>query len=137
MCFQIIENMNDRQQNRVTMKDVDEACHELVENAPFHLAFIWSELTSEEKVMVALLAEVPPDGSAYASIDDIISRQSYYELEYDRATVNKALARLVEDHLVEAESGTENYRFRMDLIRAWIQSEHPTWGVLKEVQNNE
>jgi hypothetical protein len=137
MCFQIIENMNDKQQNRVTMEYVDEACNELVENAPFHLAFIWGELTPEEKVMVALLAEVLPDGLAYASADDIISKQSYYELEYDQATVNKSLARLAEEHLVEAKPRSEEHRFRMDLIRAWIQSEHPTWGVLKEVQNNE
>jgi len=116
---------------------VDEACRDIVENAPFHLAFLWGELSSEEKIMVALLAEILPDGLAHASIGDIVSKQSEYELEYDRATISKTLTKLVGDHLVEMKPGTDSYRFRMDLIRAWLQSEHPIWGVLKEVQNHE
>jgi len=137
VCQQIIEDMNDRQQNKVTVAYVDEACRDIVENAPFHLAFLWGELSSEEKIMVALLAEILPDGLAHASIGDIVSKQSEYELEYDRATISKTLTKLVGDHLVEMKPGTDSYRFRMDLIRAWLQSEHPIWGVLKEVQNHE
>jgi hypothetical protein len=137
VCLHIIEDMNDRQQNRVTVEYVDEACHDIVENPPLHLAFLWRELTAEEKVMVALLAEALPGGLAYATVDDIMSKQSYYEQEYDSATISKTVARLMEQRLIEAKSGAEAYRFRMDFIRAWIQSEHPTWGVLKEVQNNE
>ena len=137
MCLHIIENLNDRRQNRVTMEHVEEACNDLVENAPYHFAFLWSELAADEKIMVALLAEVLPDGIAYASVDDIASRLPYYDLEYDRSTISKAMARLQEEHLTEKKPDSEAYRFRMDLIRALIQAEHPTWGVLKEVQNNE
>ena len=137
MCQEIIEDMNDRQQNKVTEEYVDEACGRIVENAPLHLTFLWSEFTTDEKVMVALLAELLADGFAYVSIDEIISEQKQYELEYDRATVSMTLARLAGEHLVEIKAGTEEYRFRMDLIRAWIKYEHPIWGVLKEVQNNE
>jgi hypothetical protein len=44
---------------------------------------------------------------------------------------------LLEEHLVEKTPEEEAHRFRMDLIRAWVQAEHPTWGVLKEVQSDE
>ncbi|MFQ5798808.1 MAG: PEGA domain-containing protein, partial [Bacteroidota bacterium] len=138
ICLHIIEDLNDKRQNRVTVEYVEEACDDLVENAPYHFAFLWSELAADEKIMVALLAELIPDGMAYASVDDIASRLPYYELEYDRASISKAMARLQEEHLIERKPETEgSYRFRMDLIRALIQAEHPTWGVLKEVQNDE
>lgn len=137
ICQQVVDDMNDRQQNRVTVAYVDETCRNIVENPPLHLAFIWGELTSEEKIMVALLAEALPDGSAYAAVDDIISIQPHYELDYDRATISKAMARLmIKEHLIEKRSGTETYRFRMDLIHVWVQSEHSVWGALREVQNN-
>jgi hypothetical protein len=138
ICLHIIEDLNDKRQNRVTVEYVEEACDDLVENAPYHFAFLWSELAADEKIMVALLAELLSDGIAYASADDIASRLPYYELEYDRASISKAMARLQEEHLIERKPETEgSYRFRMDLIRALIQAEHPTWGVLKEVQNDE
>jgi hypothetical protein len=138
ICLHIIEDLNDKRQNRVTVEHVEEACDDLVENAPYHFAFLWSELAADEKIMIALLAEVLSDGEAYASADDIASRLPYYELEYDHASISKAMARLQAEHLVEKKPETEgSYRFRMDLIRALIQAEHPTWGVLKEVQNDQ
>ncbi len=138
ICLQIVEDLNDVQENKVTVERVDQACDDIVENAPFHLGYVWRELSPDEKIVIALLAEIITDGTAYATVDDIVSRLSHYELDYDRATISKALARLLqEEHLVERDSGDEAHRFRMDLIRAWLQAEHPTWGVLKEVQNNE
>jgi hypothetical protein len=137
MCLQIVEDLNDAQENKVTVDRVDQACNDIVENAPFHLAFVWRELSPDEKVVIALLAEIITDGTAYATVDDILSSLSHYELDYDRATISKALAKLQEEHLVERNPEDETHRFRMDLIRAWVQAEHPTWGVLKEVQNNE
>ena len=140
VCLHIIEYLNDKQQNRVTLEEVEEACKDIVENAPYHFAYMWSELTADEKIVIALLAEVEvlSDESAYASVDDIASRLPHYELEYSRADISKSLARLQEEHLIEKKIGTEAeaYRFRMDLTRSWIQVEHPIWGVLKEVQNN-
>jgi hypothetical protein len=137
VCLHIIENLNDKKQNRVTVENVEEACRDIVENPPFHLAYTWSEMEIDEKIMIALLAEVLTDGAAYASIDDIVSRLPYYNLQYSRASISKAMARLREEHLIEKKQETEDYRFRMDLIRSWIQAEHPTWGVLREVQNHE
>ena len=137
ICLQIVEDLNDAQENRVTVDRVDQACNDIVENAPFHLAFVWRELSPDEKIVIALLAEIITDGTSCATAGDISSRSSHYELDYDRATINKALARLLEEHLVEKTPEEEAHRFRMDLIRAWVQAEHPTWGVLKEVQSDE
>ena len=137
LCSQIVEDMNDKQQNRVKVEYVDEACHDVVENPPPHLAHIWGELTSEEKIMVALLADALPDKLSYVTVDDIILNQSHYGLESDRASISKAVAQLmIKEYLVEEKPGAEAYRFRMDLIRSWLQSEHTIWGVLKEVENN-
>jgi hypothetical protein len=137
MCLQIIEDLNDKQENKVTVDHVEKACQEIVENAPFHLSFVWSELTSDEKIVIASLADVVTNGTNYASANELVSRLSYYELKYDCATVSKTLARLMENHLVERKPESESYRFQMDLIRAWVRVEHPTWGVLKEVKVNE
>jgi hypothetical protein len=139
ICLQIIEELNLKQKNRVTLEEVEESCHDIVENAPYHFAYIWSELTAEEKIMVSLLAEALTAEMAYASVDDIASRLSNYDLRYSRADISKTLARLREEHIIEKKLSTQAdaYRFRMDLTRAWIQAEHPTWGVMKEVQNHE
>jgi hypothetical protein len=146
ICLHIIEDLNDNRQNRVTVEEVEETCRDIVENAPYHFAYIWSELTADEKILIALLAETLSDEMAYASIDDIASRLSSYDLQYSRADINKTMARLQEEHLIEkkpevmatsATTEAEAYRFRMELTRAWIKAEHPTWGVLKEVQNHE
>jgi len=138
VCQYIIEYLNDREQNRVTTEQVDEAYRDIVENAPYHFAYIWGELTDDEKITIALLAESLPDETAYASVDDIASKLANYDLQYTRADISKNLARLLEEHLIETKPGTqtEAYRFRMDLTRGWLQAEHPTWGVLKEVQDN-
>ena len=136
ICLHIIEYLNDNQQNRVTVEDVEEACHDIVENTPYHFAYLWSELTADEKIIIALLAEALTDEMAYASADDISSILPHYDLQYSRPDISKSLARLREEHLIENKVETEAYRFRMDLTRAWVQAEHPTWGVLKEVQDN-
>ena len=139
ICLHIIEELNLKEQNRVTAEDVEASCHDIVENAPYHFAYIWSELTADEKIMVSLLAEVLDDEMAYASIDDIASALPNYDLQYSRADISKSLVRLQDEHLIEKKSRTEAeaYRFQMDLTRAWIQAEHPIWGVIKEVQNDE
>ena len=139
ICLHIIEELNLKEQNRVTAEDVEASCHDIVENAPYHFAYIWSELTADEKIMISLLAEVLNDEMAHASIDDIASALPNYELQYSRADISKSLVRLQDEHLIERKSRTEAeaYRFRMDLTRAWIQAEHPIWGVIKEVQNDE
>jgi hypothetical protein len=138
VCLHIIEYLNDKEQNRVTTEHVDEAYDDIVENPPPHLTYIWSELTAAEKITIALLAETLPDETAYASVDDIVSKLASYDLQYSRADISKNLARLLEEHLIEKKLGTEieAYRFRMDLTRGWLQAEHSTWGVLKEVQDN-
>ncbi|MBM3212359.1 hypothetical protein FJZ33_09070 [Candidatus Poribacteria bacterium] len=57
-----------------------------------------------------------------------------YKIEYDLSAFNKALAQLIEDHLIEKKTQSDQYRFRMDLVREWIRVEHPIWGVLREVK---
>jgi hypothetical protein len=139
ICLQIIEELNLKQQNRVTIQEVEESCQDIVENAPYHFAYLWSELTADEKIMVSLLAEAIADEMAYASVDDIAAKAPNYDLQYSRADISKNLARLWEEHIIEKKAKTEaeSYRFRMDLTRAWIQAEHPIWAVIKEVQNND
>ena len=137
ICFHIVENLNDKKQTKVTVTDVDTACRDLVENAPYHFSYIWSELSSDEKIVIALLAETLISEESYAVIDDIISKLPKYDLQYSRNDIGKALAQLQEEDLLEKKSDSELYRFRMELTHAWIQTEHPTWGVLREVQENQ
>ena len=135
ICSHIVDNSNDRKQNRVRVEDVDIACHNLVDSPPYHLAFVWEGLNSNEKIVIALLAEFIQDAESYASIDDIMLRMEKYSLQLDRSDIGKALG-LEKDDLIEKKANDEFYRFRMDFSRIWIQSEHQTWGVLREVQDN-
>jgi hypothetical protein len=120
----------------VKVADVDIAYRDLVENAPHHLAYIWDGLESDEKIVMALLAEVLANEDVYITIDDIVSKLSKYDLQYNRADIGKALGQLEKKDLIEKKTDAELYRFRMGLTRLWIQTEHQTWGVLREVSNN-
>lgn len=137
LCQQIIEELNEKQQNKVNIEQVQLACRDIVENAPFHLSFVWGELSNDEKILIAIMSEIIQDGMSYISPDDIMSKMPTYQLKYDLAAINKTLAQLMEEHLVEKKPQSELYRFQMDLIREWIRVEHPIWGVLREVSKNE
>jgi hypothetical protein len=137
ICFHIIEKLNDKKQNKVTIEDVNISCQYLVDNAPYHFGYIWSELKEPiKKIVVALLAEVLVNEDIYASIDDVVSRLSKYELKFNRTDIGRTLGQLEEDDLIERKENSELYRFRMGLTRIWIQTEHSTWGVLREVQDH-
>jgi len=53
ICLQIIEELNEKQQNKVDVEKVQYACNDIVENAPFHLSFVWSELNDDEKILIS------------------------------------------------------------------------------------
>lgn len=137
ICLQIIEELNEKQQNKINVEQVQYACNDIVENAPFHLSFVWSELNDDEKILIAMMAETIQDGSSYISPDAIVSKMPSYKLDYEHSAFNKALTQLIEDHLIEKNPQSDLYRFQMDLVREWIRIEHPIWGVLREVSKNE
>jgi len=116
---------------------VQRACNDIVENAPFHLPYVWNELNDDGKILTALLAEVIQDGESYIPPDEVMPKMPEYGLKYDLPDVNKIIAQLMEEQLIEKKPEQNLYRFQMDLIREWVRVEHPVWGVLREVKTNE
>jgi len=137
LCLRIIEELNERQQNKINIEQVQRACNDIVENAPFHLPYVWNELNDDGKILTALLAEVIQDGESYIPPDEVMPKMPEYGLKYDLPDVNKIIAQLMEEQLIEKKPEQNLYRFQMDLIREWVRVEHPVWGVLREVKTNE
>ena len=137
VCQAVVEHLNEARQKKVTPEMAEAVSAEIIaSNTPYHLAYIWSESSREEKCVLSAMASLIDTESATANPDKIFAALAEHSLDLPVTEIRKTLELLMERELVTQDPYHPNsYYFLMDLTRYWMQSEHSIWSLLNELSN--
>jgi hypothetical protein len=136
VCQEIVEYLNEVRRKKVTPEIVERVSTEIiVSNTPYHLAYIWSDSSREEKCVLSAAASLIDTETATVTVDEIEAKLAEHSLDLPQSEIHKTLASLIERELIEGQPDTDAYRFRMDLTRFYLQSEHSIWSLLNELSD--
>jgi hypothetical protein len=115
---------NETERNYLTVADVDQVLERIVERGEAHFKFIWAESTAEEQDVLKGLAELMVSAEA-VNVGDlrVFLRERGCETADDWA---RALYTLESrDILTRRNAKSPLYRFKVDLIRLWVDRTRP------------
>jgi len=116
---------NETQRGYLTVMDVDNGLTRIVERGEAHFKFIWSESSEEERLVLQGMAERLVGADA-VDVKDL--RGFLLGLGYTSAdNWQQALLNLEgRDILKRPSAKSPMYRFKVDLIRLWIDHTRPS-----------
>jgi ligand-binding sensor domain-containing protein/AAA+ ATPase superfamily predicted ATPase len=135
MCQNVVDYMNEHEQNWVTLADLDKVIADIVDNPLPQMIYTWDVLSDDEKLALSLLAEVLPDGQAFATAFELRAsvRVNDYPVNLSENTIRLTLEEMFRRELLEKDAA-DGFRFKIDLFRLWIRRSHSIWQVVKEVR---
>lgn len=139
VCQTLVDVLNEVQSNVVDRKSLDETMRRVLENPPPQLFYQWKTFTDAEKLVLSALATLLKKPQGYLSSDRVeklvrsLPGESLHHLE--ASIIRMHFEKLRERSFLDRDQ--TRYRFTMDLMRLWVQSEHNVWKVLSEVSSRQ
>ena len=134
-CQSLVDVLNDTQSNVVRRKSVKETLRRVVENAPPQLFYQWTTFSDAEKVILAALATSLKESNQFLLTERvekmIRSLPKGFQQSLNLPIIRMHFENLRQKSILDRDQ--TRYRFNMDLMRHWIQSEHNVWKVLGEI----
>jgi len=115
---------NESQRSYMTVMDVDAGLERIVERGEAHFKFIWSESSEEERLVLQTITEllVGTDAVNVKDMDTFLADRGYEsEDDWQQALMNLE----GRDILKRPSAKSPMYRFKVDLIRLWIDRTRP------------
>jgi hypothetical protein len=135
VCQTLVEVLNEQQSNMVNRRALDETVRRMLENPPPQLFYQWKSLSSPQKLVLSALATLLKKPRGYQSSDRVEkllrSLPREYPCQLDTPIIRMHFETLRDGSVLDRDQA--GYRFTMDLMRLWVQSEHNVWKVLSEV----
>lgn len=115
---------NESQRSYLTVMDVDNGLERIVERGEAHFKFIWSESSEEERLALQALAEllVGADAVNVKDMRTFLADRNYHS---DDDWAQALLDLEGRDILKRPSAKSPMYRFKVDLIRLWIDRTRP------------
>ncbi|HYP29161.1 MAG TPA: two-component regulator propeller domain-containing protein [Blastocatellia bacterium] len=135
ICQNTVDYLNEHRQNWVTMSDLKHVVADIIDNPLPQMIYSWDGLSDDEKLVASLLAEILPDGNAYAMAFELRAavKANEYPVNLSENTIRLTLEEMYRRELLDKDpSGA--FRFKIDLFRSWIRRSHSIWQVVKEVR---
>ncbi len=116
---------NNTERNYLTAADVDQVVERILERGEAHFKHIWAESSAEERLVLQATVELLHNA-------DVVDSQDIHSLLFARGYQSddnwqKALDALNgRDILTRRDIKSGRYRFKVDLIRLWIERTRPT-----------
>ncbi|HET9533368.1 MAG TPA: two-component regulator propeller domain-containing protein [Blastocatellia bacterium] len=135
ICQNLVDYMNEHKQNWVTLSDLKPVVADIIDNPLPQMIYTWDALSDDEKLALSLLAEILPDGNAYATAYELRTsvRANDYPVNLSENTIRLTLEEMYRRELLEKDA-SDGFRFKLDLFRLWIRRSHSIWQVVKEVR---
>jgi len=136
ICQSLVDSLNEKRTCTVTAEILLDVVQSIVENAFPQMIFLWDGLEPDERLVLALAAEVLTGEDHYVTAEDLFARErvARYHLDLTPARVCSALEALFKRELLKKDSKQPpGYAFRMDLWRFWIRRMHSVWQVMREL----
>ncbi|HYK90851.1 MAG TPA: hypothetical protein VE398_18905 [Acidobacteriota bacterium] len=136
VCQTLVEVLNELQSNIVSRNALDETVRRMLENPPPQLFYQWKIFSDPEKLVLSALATLLKKPQGYQSSDRVEkllrSLPREYPHQLDAPIIRMHFESLRDGSVLDRDQA--GYRFTMDLMRLWVQSEHNVWKVLSEVR---
>lgn len=116
---------NETQRNYLTVADINQVLERIVERGEAHFKYIWSESSEDERAVLLGFTELMV-GEKPANLDDLRAllhhrgRDSADNWAHGLATLEGR------DILTRRSPRSQIYRFKVDLIRLWIEQTRPS-----------
>jgi len=133
ICRNIVEMLNDQKRNYFYEEDIPVIVREILDNPPPQMIYFWAGLSTEEKAILSVTADLSKNRDTFTSLKDISDSIEKNALPVTLAQIKKACETMVGREVLEANS-KQVYRFRMDLFRVWIREEHNLYKVSREIE---
>ena len=133
MCHGIVNRLIDDERAECTIEDVHHVAKECADNTLPQMTYWWGSLPPVAKLALAAIAQEAADESTYLGVDDIeralAERRRDLERIPSREEIVDAVSALErEQEILEKED--ERARFRLDLLRRWIELARPLYDVI-------
>lgn len=133
LCLNIFDLVQG--EGTVRVEHVEEAAKRFVQNPSPHLVSTWKDLSLEEKVVSACLAELESNGACWAAPEELIHHLKTKKrsgIRRDLPKARDAISTLQRIDWLEKEEGRDRYAFRMELVRRWVAERRSIWDVIRE-----
>lgn len=125
VLHEMIVYHNETQRNYLTVSDVDRVLERIVERGEAHFKYIWAESSEEERLVLQGLTEtlVGADSAHVNKLCEFLNGRGYGSDD----KWQQALAALEgRDILTRPSAKSQLYRFKVDIIRLWIDRTRPS-----------
>ncbi len=133
ICRNIVEMLNEQQRNYFYEEDMPAIVREIIDNPPSQMLYFWAGLSTEEKAILSVTADLCKSRDTFSSLKDISDSIVKNGLPLTAGQTKKACEAMVGREVLEVNM-KQVYRFRMDLFRIWIREEHNLFKVSREIE---
>ena len=133
ICQNLTDLLIDENRADPSAADVERIVREIVANPLPQMIYAWNNFPASNRIMLSSLAGTLEDESCWADCHRLIQymRQNRIAVPFSRERGNILLEDAYHREFLDKNDAAA-YRFRMDVLRRWIQREHSIWKVVKE-----
>lgn len=143
MCRAIVDYCNELGKSFVTINDVNAVLREVMQTGQFHFDWLWDQITPEERVALAAIAEGGKEEGRLLSLAEIEDVYRRYNIVCKREYILDSLKTLIEADIVEEvqidprKTRLDSHKFRIPvgLTRSWLLKDHPLELVRREMND--
>jgi hypothetical protein len=124
LCWALVNYCNKEQKNYATVNDLNEVLKEIVSTGDAYFAYIWTQVTPHERIIMSALAERLAPGKIAISVQELVDTIENAGVQ----AIDKAKAIQLLDGLTNQEILTSTgyggllYSYRVGLIGEWVKS---------------
>jgi hypothetical protein len=136
ICQSLVDTLNERRTNAVSSEILHDVVEQLVENPFPQMLFLWDGFSTDEKIVLSLLAESLDSTDRFQTAHDLLKLRSKrsYPLRLELGNIATTLEGLFKkEFLLRDQESPAGYAFRMDLWRLWVRRMHSVWQVVREL----
>lgn len=125
ILHEMIVYYNETERTYITVTDVDHVLRRIIERGEAHFKYIWAESSAEEQTLLRALTEllVGSDGVNIKDLQKFLAERGYQWDETWDAALKGLESR---DIIMSRTAKSPLYRFKVDLIRQWIDHTRPS-----------
>src|SRR6185369_6015189 len=127
LCWALVNYCNKKEKNYATLSDLNDVLMEIVSTGDAYFAYIWTQATSDEKIMMSALAERLAPGKSSIPIQEILETIENAGVKAIDKTVAIQLLDTLSDQEILTSGGRGGliYSYRVGLIGEWVRSSKP------------
>ncbi len=127
----------------MTINDVNTVIRDVMQTGQFHFDWLWDQVTPEERMALAVLAEGGREEGRSLNVGDIEEVYRRNRVPFKREYLIAALKTLIEADIVESVSSDgrdssfdeSKFKIPVGLTRRWLLKEHSLEEVRKEMSS--